>query len=227
MSFEAFVVAHPSGGSKYYWDSQNCIYTYSNLALKYDCEVLKSPEKYSENERLNCSNPKLKEMLEKHPKFIVVDEQLYNSISRVKPELLPIANNKVINLITGEIRTRIPADLFTYQATMKYYPVNVYPRATQYFEQLCSQHEALQNYLGGVLVGQNKEPCLLTGRGKTTLYHLLIEISPRFVGAILTEGIASYSFHLTVTEQQRYMFEIMTPHLAEIMSWIIAGVNLS
>ena len=125
-----------------------------------------------------------------------IGQDFYNerihSLLGGKPDQLPIANGKVINLKTKEIRERTRADMFHFTTNIIYTP-GPHPNAKKYFSTICGGDTDMirffQLYLGYCLTGYTDERKIYIHwgeglNGKTFLFEMMKEIMGEYYTTI-------------------------------------------
>ena len=111
----------------------------------------------------------------------ILDDSIFDKLDKVKPELLPIKDNRVINLFTKEVRPRVISDYFTFECPVE--PVDEYSEFfTNMIESImCGNKENLdyfQRIMGYCLTGSKESQSYFIwyGRGsngKSLILNLL------------------------------------------------------
>jgi putative DNA primase/helicase len=114
----------------------------------------------------------------------IKDNIFINNLNRAKPHLLPIKNNKVVDLKTGEIRRREPEDYFTYFCNVE--PTTKKSELFNNFikDIMCRNQEAvkyLQSILGYSISGDMTAQSVFImwgngSNGKSVLLNLISEM---------------------------------------------------
>jgi putative DNA primase/helicase len=99
----------------------------------------------------------------------ILDDSIFDKLDKVKPELLPIKNNRVINLFTKEVRPRVISDYFTFECPVE--PVDEYSDFfTNMIESImCGNKENLdyfQRIMGYCLTGSKEAQSYFIWYGK-------------------------------------------------------------
>ena len=99
----------------------------------------------------------------------ILDDSIFDKLDKVKPELLPIKDNRVINLFTKEVRPRVISDYFTFECPVE--PVDEYSDFfTSMIESImCGNTENLdyfQRIMGYCLTGSKEAQSYFIWYGK-------------------------------------------------------------
>lgn len=162
----------------------------------------------------------------KHAKGLLVDTQFVLKLDKIK-HLLPIADGKVVDLKTGEVRDRVRKDYFTVECNVNLLDeTHKLKHARNFLMSVCGNNEELFDYtlkyLGYCLTGSVEDRTFIqfygTGRnGKSKLIKLMQNILGKKFSAILSSDVVVKTGKASAGAASSQLMCLMSARLAVLL----------